>query len=974
MKNNKNRKIKYIKILLVLFIFFTSAVLFESVAETEAQVIKVGFYSVNGFTYYNEYGKEEGYNVEYLNKISKYTGWKYEYIKTESWQEALKMLENGTIDILGPAVKTKSREEKFGYSTYSIGIQYPAIITRKDNKELEYEDLGNLNGKKIGCVENLVFIREYNKYKKQNGFDSQLRFYKTQKEVIEALNKGEIDAMLDSLMVMTDEYKLVAKFLPQSVYYIVNKDNDKLLMQLDSAMESMKVEYTDFENDLSKKFFPQFKQIPFTREELEYIKNAPVFRIACISNLDPISYINKENGKVEGINKEILSLVSDISGLKFEYIPLPDKEILYEDFIQNDIDLISGVENNAINNMTEGIKLSEPYFTSQKVIVGRKGEIFSENDNFKVAVPVGEHRIEKMIKLYYPNVQIVMSKNLEECMQKVKSGKADVLIKNQYAVKQYMAKPQYESLAVVYGKSIPEQLCLSPVFYDNNQAKKEVLEDERLISIINKSIFRLEQNKLESIVIGQTTGRPYKYTGDDFIYKYRNIMGGSILIALILLMTFSCIARFSKKNKAIIAASERKLRNVTNNIDGGVIVLLPQKDFKIIYNNEGFLDLIGISKEEYKGSEAKYSDFVHEEDFIKLEEMYNSIERKEEKFSLELRVYKKAGKGGRFIHTLFNGTLTENIHGEKELCCVIMDITEQNRMREKLEMEQERYQTFMEKSEALIFDYDTVKGSIVVSKEFKEKFGWSLPKLFWGSDLTQVWPVHVEERKLFRDMVEEVFKGAGDGNCQARIMTLNSQYIWCDINFHMIRKNGKNSRVVGTVLDIDKEMREREALLQKSKTDGLTGLLNKESFECECKEFLTERKDEITAVVFIDLDNFKNINDELGHMVGDIAIKEAADKIKSVFKEDSIISRFGGDEFCILVKDIKGKYNGDKIEEFRAVMEQTYSFKNKEIKITASMGIATTNSCGNNFNTLLECADKALYEAKKQGKNSYAYY
>ena len=172
------------------------------------------------------------------------------------------------------------------------------------------------------------------------------------------------------------------------------------------------------------------------------------------------------------------------------------------------------------------------------------------------------------------------------------------------------------------------------------------------------------------------------------------------------------------------------------------------------------------------------------------------------------------------------------------------------------------------------------------------------------------------------------------------------------------------------------EKEQIERLKLKANTDELTGLYNRYYCKTHINEYLQEVPQGQQAVfLLIDLDNFKNLNDSLGHLAGDHALVDVANVLKNSFCDDAIISRFGGDEFVVFVKNIQDiKLFNRLISRLLQQLDLYYQSEKDQINIQASIGIALAPIDGRDMNTLYLKADKALYQAKEGGKNRYKYY
>ncbi len=166
----------------------------------------------------------------------------------------------------------------------------------------------------------------------------------------------------------------------------------------------------------------------------------------------------------------------------------------------------------------------------------------------------------------------------------------------------------------------------------------------------------------------------------------------------------------------------------------------------------------------------------------------------------------------------------------------------------------------------------------------------------------------------------------------------------------------------------EKENRKLEELTRR---DRLTNIYSKQAFEELFYEYIEGPKKESFAVVFIDLDNFKDVNDTLGHLKGDEVIKDTANHLQTSFLNKDVVSRFGGDEFCVLVKDISEEVLKNKMEFVRKKLSNTYYSADKKVEVSASQGAIFCEKPVDDLTLLMHKADQALYQAKNLGRNQF---
>ena len=200
------------------------------------------------------------------------------------------------------------------------------------------------------------------------------------------------------------------------------------------------------------------------------------------------------------------------------------------------------------------------------------------------------------------------------------------------------------------------------------------------------------------------------------------------------------------------------------------------------------------------------------------------------------------------------------------------------------------------------------------------------------------------------------------------------------VEFNLSPMRNSKGVITGGVLvfrDITERVALEEHLTQMAKYDGLTGLANRSLF----MEFLSaslarsERRSRSTAVLFLDLDHFKQVNDTLGHDVGDDLLASVAERLHGCVREGDLIARLGGDEFAIVLDDVARaddvKLVAEKIVES---ISKPHSLAGRELHVSTSVGVATWPECGKDSTELVKAADTAMYVAKKAGRKGYRFF
>lgn len=188
--------------------------------------------------------------------------------------------------------------------------------------------------------------------------------------------------------------------------------------------------------------------------------------------------------------------------------------------------------------------------------------------------------------------------------------------------------------------------------------------------------------------------------------------------------------------------------------------------------------------------------------------------------------------------------------------------------------------------------------------------------------------------------------------------------------------NDRFLRSYATIRAITERKKAEAQIIHMAYHDTLTNLPNRQLFNNDLTRIFSESKGQIkAAVIFLDLDRFKIINDTLGHFVGDQLLKFIGQKLQSYVREGDAIARFGGDEFIILLTNIA---HVDGVTAFvkgiPTLLSQPFTYENQELHITASVGVSLYPDDGTDADTLIKNADIAMYRAKDKGGNTYEFY
>lgn len=300
----------------------------------------------------------------------------------------------------------------------------------------------------------------------------------------------------------------------------------------------------------------------------------------------------------------------------------------------------------------------------------------------------------------------------------------------------------------------------------------------------------------------------------------------------------------------------------------------------------------------------------------------------------------------------------------------LIDSTTEQQLRQRLELTSEVFQRTHEPTLILDDEFRVLAANDASCKLYKrsapQMVGTELSKLFQTPERS----ITMLPDKALTVVGERRFEGfvlASKASKNSYILKIKALSDDNDVTYCYI----------ASLLEADEQQKNRYLIEHYANYDQLTQLPNRYLFNELAQQAVREsrRKEEPLAILFIDLDNFKTVNDSLGHTVGDLALQEAARRIRSCSRQSDIITRFGSDEFCILTRNIDQQFGlSNYAERLIESLSHTYEIGSQTAELSASVGIAVYPDDGDTIETLLKNADAALYVSKSSGKHDFHFF
>ncbi len=233
--------------------------------------------------------------------------------------------------------------------------------------------------------------------------------------------------------------------------------------------------------------------------------------------------------------------------------------------------------------------------------------------------------------------------------------------------------------------------------------------------------------------------------------------------------------------------------------------------------------------------------------------------------------------------------------------------------------------------------------------------------------------IHPEDRAAVNTAFEQSIDTQLPFSIEHRLLTADYSMRWVQVQGQYQFEHNVAVRRICAVLDISDRKEAEERLLQMASYDQLTSLPNRATLERILSEALSHN-DPQCAIFFLDLDRFKDINDSLGHAVGDLLLRAAADRLRMMLPEGAVLARWGGDEFLMLVRDTDRSQIERQAHQLIRAIAEPFSIDEYELVITASVGIARAPLDGTDPGVLIRNADTAMYHAKEGTSQAYAFF
>jgi diguanylate cyclase (GGDEF)-like protein/PAS domain S-box-containing protein len=458
------------------------------------------------------------------------------------------------------------------------------------------------------------------------------------------------------------------------------------------------------------------------------------------------------------------------------------------------------------------------------------------------------------------------------------------------------------------------------------------------------------------------------------VTEYRQFVVAGVVLAILGLF-YAILYAFIAHAERILIRQRKEYRQATEissrmgrllDSSANEIYIFDASNFQFIQVNQGARDNLGYSMEEMTGMTPwdLKPEFSREEFLEYIEPLRN---RDSQKINFETVHERKDGS----VYPVEVRLQLSYAEDPPVFVAMILDITE----RKQSEGELHKLSRAIEQSYNSVVITDPESRIEYVNPKFTELTGYSAAEVlgqkpgFWQSGDTS---------GGVYDGLRRAIKSGSDWHGELKNRRKDGSTYWVAESVSPLRnENNEITHYIFMMQDITYQKDAKDQLNYLAHYDSLTGLPNRrllvERLQQAMKE--SDRNEHLLAVMFIDLDHFKNVNDSLGHESGDILLKEAAVRLKSCVRENDTVARLGGDEFTLVLSDLIHANNAIHIaEKIVEEFSRPFHIKNLSLCITVSIGVTLYPFDDSNVEGLLRNADTSMYYAKKAGRNNFKFY
>ncbi|MFU8787867.1 MAG: EAL domain-containing protein [Methylobacter sp.] len=428
--------------------------------------------------------------------------------------------------------------------------------------------------------------------------------------------------------------------------------------------------------------------------------------------------------------------------------------------------------------------------------------------------------------------------------------------------------------------------------------------------------------------------------------------------------------------QAELMGAQKNINQLFDLAPVGYLVLNSKAE--ILRSNRTLQELLNYHADEFENKKY-FTRFIHPDDLTIFNARYQAFFKRPENKRVELRLQRHQCSpllvelSGRLVQSVTQHQV--NHFGDSYLLVNIVDIGERKHQEEELRLAAKVF----ENSDEGILITDEQSRIVKVNPAFTAVTGYDAEEVIGKSPA--ILKSHKHSPEFYREMWGKISR---EGSWQGEIWNRRKNgdfYLECLSINAIADQFGRATHFIGIFSDITRRRLNEQQIELMAHYDALTDLPNRVLFNERLKHCIVRatRHKQWISVLFLDLDRFKTLNDTLGHFIGDLLLQGVAKRLKACVRESDTVSRFGGDEFMIVLSDFEDEqaatlHTAEIAQKILSELAKAFDLSGNKFMTTTSVGIAFFPKDGRSVAELMKNADTAMYHAKEQGRNNYQCY
>ena len=459
----------------------------ETSGPAERKTIRVAFPTQEGMSFFGHSGKVTGYNYDYLEKISEYTGWEMVYVPygsadgNEAVGSAIADLQSGEVDLMGPLLKNPATESLFEFPENSYGTVYTTLNALAAGS-LRENNLHNPSVLRVGLWATAETRNsEVMAYLEAENLTSEIVYYETAAEQLQALYDGEVDVISSVSLSPVANGRIVAQFAPRPYYFASTKGNTELIEELDKTIERIDLTDPNLQDTLHDRYFRVVNdEFRLTQEQEEVLAGIGTLHVLCAANAAPFAS-RQQDGTPTGLLVSVLDAFAQDAGLTVNYDFCTTRAQAREMLAADHYDAIVGIP------LTSGVCAEMGFINSASVmesaIAYAQHPTKGDSDPAGQTIALVKGLEEQIATNSYWNV--ILCDNAKSCVEAVEKGKADVAAGTRAVLEYYI----YEAGSTLVTSQLSGQMQKVNVAVSRES-------DPLLLAALNNYIYSISEDDL----------------------------------------------------------------------------------------------------------------------------------------------------------------------------------------------------------------------------------------------------------------------------------------------------------------------------------------------------------------------------------------------------------------------------------------------------------------------------------------------